>query len=47
MTKVKSELMEGGKKPYKISHRCFYFSREVVLFVRSSKYKSIFSSLFD
>ena len=47
MAEVKRELMEGGAKPYKISHRCFYFSKEVVLFVKKCKYRSVFSSLFD
>ena len=40
------ELHEDGK-PYKISHRCFYFSKEVILFIRDCKYDSIYRSLFD
>lgn len=47
MAEVKSERMGDGNKPYKISHRCFYFSKEVVLFVKTCKYRSVFSSLFD
>ena len=39
------ELNEG-EKPYKISHRCFYFSKEVILFVKNCKYR-IYHSLFD
>jgi four helix bundle protein len=40
------ELHEDGK-PYKISHRCFYFSKEVIMFIRDCKYDSIYRSLFD
>ena len=40
------ELNEG-EKPYKIGHRCFYFSKEVILFVKNSKYEKIFHSMFD
>lgn len=36
-----------NSKPYKISHRCFLFSKEVILFVKECQYKQIFSSLFD
>jgi four helix bundle protein len=40
------ELNEG-EKPYKIGHRCFYFSKEVILFVKGSKYDRVYYSLFD
>lgn len=40
------ELNEG-EKPYKISHRCFYFSKEVILFAKNCKYDRIYHSLFD
>jgi four helix bundle protein len=40
------ELNEG-EKPYNIRHRCFFFSKEIVFFVGSSKYDKIYSSLFD
>ena len=40
------EVHEDGK-PYKISHRCFYFSKEVIMFIRDCKYESIYRSLFD
>ena len=40
------EVHEDGK-PYKISHRCFYFSKEVIIFIRDCKYESIYRSLFD
>ncbi len=37
----------GFGKPFNIGHRCFYFGKEVILFVKASKYKTVFSSLFD
>ncbi len=40
------EVHEDGK-PYKISHRCFYFSKEVILFIRECKYEAVYRSLFD
>jgi four helix bundle protein len=40
------EVHEDGK-PYKISHRCFYFSKEVIMFIRNCKYDSVYRSLFD
>ncbi len=36
-----------NKIPYqKISHRCFYFSKSVILFIKTSNYNKIFSSLY-
>ena len=35
------------EKPYNIRHRCYYFSREIILFVKNCKYDKIYSSLFD
>ena len=40
------ELHEEGK-PYKISHRCFYFSKQVIGFIKGCKYDKIYYSLFD
>lgn len=40
------ELNEAAK-PYNIRHRCFYFAKDVVLFVKECKYERIYSSLFD
>jgi four helix bundle protein len=40
------ELNEG-EKPYNIRHRCFFFSKEIVVFVGNSKYDRIYISLFD
>lgn len=39
--------LNDGEKPYKIGHRCFYFSKEVIMFVKSCKYDKIYYSLFD
>ena len=36
-----------GEKPYNIRHRCYYFSKEVVLFVKDCKYDRVYHSLFD
>lgn len=35
------------EKPYKISHRCFYFSKEVIGFIKECKYDRIYHSMFD
>ena len=43
---VNFELKEGGK-PYNIRHRCYYFSKDVVLFVGECKYDKVYYSIFD
>ena len=40
-------LLEDGEKPYGIKHRCFFFAKSVVLFVKDSKYEKIYFSIFD
>lgn len=40
------ELKEEGKA-YKISHRCFYFSKAVILFIKGTKFERIYHSMFD
>ena len=40
------ELKEE-EKPYNIRHRCYYFSKEIVLFVKDCTYNRAFNSLFD
>ena len=40
-------ILEEGEKPYDIKHRCFYFSKEVVLFVKGCRYENVYSSLFS
>lgn len=36
-----------GEKPYDIRHRCFFFSKEILFFVKDCKYEKVYSSLFD
>jgi hypothetical protein len=31
-------------KPYNIGHRCFYFSKELILFIRNYQYEKIYFS---
>ncbi|HEV8286088.1 MAG TPA: four helix bundle protein [Chitinophagaceae bacterium] len=40
------ELREE-EKPYNIRHRCYYFSKEIILFVKRCKYHQVYGSLFD
>lgn len=40
-------MEEGGGKPYNIRHRCFYFSRSVLEFVKTATFKMTFTSVFD
>lgn len=35
------------EKLYNIRHRCFYFSKEIILFVKDCKYEKMYVSLFD
>ena len=35
------------ERPYNIRHRCYYFSKGVVLFVKSCRYSQVYGSLFD
>jgi len=35
------------ERPYNIRHRCFHFSKQVILFIKSCQYEKIYSSLFD
>ena len=48
---MKNELetfeVKESEKPYNIRHRCYYFSREILFFVKSCRYDKIYSSLFD
>jgi len=43
---VNFELKEE-ERPYNIRHRCYYFSKDVVLFVRDCKYDKVYYSIFD
>ena len=40
------ELREG-ERSYNIRHRCYYFSKEIILFVKVCKYDKVYTSLFD
>src|SRR5688572_20696512 len=42
----KKENEESGR-PYNIRHRAFFFAKDVILFVKESKYERIYFSLFD
>ena len=40
------ELKEN-EKPFNIRHRCYYFSKEILLFVKDCEYDRVYASLFD
>lgn len=40
-------LVEEPDKPYNIRHRCFYFAKAVIAFVKESKYDKVYYSMFD
>ena len=40
------ELKEN-EKPYNIRHTCYYFSKEILFFVKGCRYDKVYSSLFD
>lgn len=40
-------MEEGSGKPYNIRHRCFYFSRTVLEFVKTATFEMTFASVFD
>ncbi len=40
------ELNEEAK-PYSITHRCYHFSKESVLFIKDCRFEKVYSSLFD
>lgn len=44
---VGDSMLCEGDRPYGIGHRCFYFSVEVVTFVKDCRFERIYSSLFD
>ncbi|HET6766099.1 MAG TPA: four helix bundle protein [Chitinophagaceae bacterium] len=47
MEEFASFELNEALKPYNIRHRCYYFSKEVVQFVKSCVYDKVYSSLFD
>ena len=40
-------LLEDSEKPYGIKHRCYFFSKSVVLFIKNSQYDRIYFSIFE
>ncbi|MNU20318.1 hypothetical protein D3C71_85600 [compost metagenome] len=38
---------EGNGKPYNIRHRCFYYSRTILEFVKTATFEIVFASVFD
>ena len=36
-----------SEKPYNIKHRCYQFSKGIVLFISTAKYDRIYFSIFD
>jgi four helix bundle protein len=56
-TKIKIQKMEDNEfevfelnevaRPYRISHRCYFISKDVIMFVSECKYANIFRSLFE
>jgi len=47
MQNEKIDIVEEAEKPYNIRHRCFHFSKEVIVFIQQTKYERIYYSLFD
>jgi len=47
MQNWESLIVEESEKPYNIRHRCFFFSRDVIDFVKRTKYDWIYRSMFD
>jgi four helix bundle protein len=43
----KSVELNEDEKPFNIRHRSYYFSKDVLLFVKGCKYDKVYSSLFD
>ena len=39
--------LEEETRPYNIRHRCYFFSKDVLLFVKRCTYDKVYSSLFD
>ena len=40
-------ILEDSEKPYGIKHRCYFFARDVVMFIKECKYDRIYHSMFD
>jgi four helix bundle protein len=44
---LKKDLLKEEVKPYNIRHRCFYFAKHVLQFVKEAKFDRIYFSMFD
>jgi four helix bundle protein len=42
-----NSIVEEGQPVYNIRHRAFYFSKNVIEFIKGIKYEKIYHSLFD
>lgn len=40
-------LAEGAEPIYNIRHRCFYFSKELIVFIKESKIERLYFSMYD
>ena len=47
MEDEKLSILEEGEKAYNIRHRCFHFSKEVIRFIKDTRYDKIYHSIFD
>ncbi|MGI8583471.1 MAG: four helix bundle protein [Chitinophagaceae bacterium] len=47
MQNAKLDIFQEAEKPYNIRHRCFHFSKDVILFIQQTKYERIYNSLFN
>ncbi len=47
MEDEKLSLLEESEKAYNIRHRCFHFSKEVIRFIKDTRYDKIYYSIFD
>jgi four helix bundle protein len=41
------ELIEEPDKPYNIRHRCYYFAKEIIWFIKECNYDRVYFSMFD
>ncbi len=47
MQNERLNIVEANEKTYNIRHRCFHFSKNVIEFIKQTKYDRIYNSLFD
>ena len=47
MENEKLSILEEAEKPYNIRHRCFHFSKDIIIFIQATKYDRIYNPLFD